>query len=257
MTRKRLKSAIIALSILAAAASLGPQPVTRALEHSAMQPVNADESLQPPRLAMGLDVAGKRGLVLFHHEPHEGRRFRPEALPRFLNRPSESSACVQCHHRNNTDDPTRPDTTDVTNRLQFQKCVNCHRSEGDPKNFFDRDDYELSSREAYHRLCVGCHMAERKRLSELGPSNARSLPPVGGAKCHDRSRAYEPVAEAVLPEPAIQQTRPRRVGPDAERAEVFATPVDPTNGYAGRSSIESVPQDKAGEKSMSDRWRIG
>src|SRR5262249_51186986 len=92
-------------------------------------------ALQPDRVAILLDASGKRGLVLFHHETHEGRRFRPEALPRFLNKPSESSACVQCHHRNNTDDPARPDTTDLTNRLQFQKCINCHRSEGDPKNF--------------------------------------------------------------------------------------------------------------------------
>jgi hypothetical protein len=250
MGRKQLKSTVIILFI-SAVAFLASQ--------SDLAPARAD-NLSPAaqnQLALGLDPNGKRGLVLFHHQPHENRRFRPGPLvPAFLNRPAQSATCVQCHHRNNTDDPSRPDATDVTNPLQFQKCTNCHRNEGDSRNFYDKEGYELSSREAYHRLCVGCHMAERNALPQLTTADAKRLP-VRCSECHDREATFVARTERPLPPPAIAETRPRRVGPDPTAAPVFPTPSDPTNGYAGRSTVDSPAQQTAGVKTVADRWRIG
>jgi len=246
MARLKLKSTIVAIFAATAAFLL-------LRSNDSLAIVDSRPAAQA-QLALGLDLNGKRGLVLFHHGPHEPRRFRPDGLPAFLNKPDPSAACVQCHHRNNTDDPARPDTTDVTNRSQFQKCTACHRDEGDSRNFYDRDGYELSSREAYHRLCVGCHMAERK----AAPVSEAKRFPVRCAECHDRDGVYTARTETPLPPPLVPESRPRRVmGPDPTTAAIFPTPVDPTNGYAGRSTVESPSQQTAGAKTEADRWRIG
>src|SRR5215510_1808715 len=108
---------------------------------------------QEQRPVLGLDIDGRRGLVLFHHNPHESLTRIADFNPPFLNKPMAGLSCVACHHRRDTTDPSQPDVTDVTDIKQFQKCSACHRSEGDSRNFYDPEGYELSNREAYHRLC--------------------------------------------------------------------------------------------------------
>src|SRR5712664_2384987 len=90
--------------------------------------------------AVGLDIGGKRGPVLFHHRGHESFERRAGFDAPYLNKDAGSMNCVVCHHRRDTTDPTRPDSIDVADRKQFQKCTECHRvAEDDPRNFVDRE----------------------------------------------------------------------------------------------------------------------
>lgn len=98
-----------------------------------------------------LDATGKRGVVLFDHQRHE----------RFLNaspdnpHQSRGISCIGCHHT-------------VKNLAQsgaFQKCTECHKSEGNPQNPDDRQGFDLNAREIFHRNCVGCHQANAFKAS--------------------------------------------------------------------------------------------
>src|SRR5262249_17328202 len=109
MTWTRLKSAIIALAIVAgafivcsadsrsasarsdsrsASARLDSRSASARLDWNlalgdgspSIDLASTAHGLQTDRLAIPLDASGKRGLVLFHHETHEGRRFRSDAL---------------------------------------------------------------------------------------------------------------------------------------------------------------------------------
>ncbi|MFY9574125.1 MAG: hypothetical protein WAV20_22220, partial [Blastocatellia bacterium] len=79
-------------------------------------PALADDAiiLQEQRPVLGLDIDGKRGLVLFHHNPHESLGRTSDFAPPFLNQPSGGLSCVVCHHRRDVTDPAKPDVTDVT-----------------------------------------------------------------------------------------------------------------------------------------------
>src|SRR6185369_16121254 len=83
------------------------------------------------RTVLGLDLDGRRGLVVFHHGPHESLGRVSGFSPTFLNKPTGLLSCVVCHHRRDIADPSKPDVTDLTDIKQFQKCSNCHRGEGD------------------------------------------------------------------------------------------------------------------------------
>src|SRR3989442_1802150 len=96
-------------------------------------------TIQQTRPVLGLDIDGKRGLVLFHHSPHESTSRTADFSPPFLNKPADGLSCVGCHHRRDTTDPSTPDITDITDINQFQKCSACHRPEGDSRNFYDRE----------------------------------------------------------------------------------------------------------------------
>jgi class III cytochrome C family protein len=201
-------------------------------------------------LEMGLDLTGKRGLVIFHHNPHENLNRRTNFSPAYLNKSAAATSCIVCHHRRDVTDPSQPDVSDVTDPKQFQSCGNCHRQEGDPKNFYDREGYELSSREAYHRLCVGCHMDN----SRAGYRATDRLPLKCG-ECHQRDAAFVAKTEATLAPP--EDPLPRRIEPDYSKAPPFPTPVDPPIGYAGASRIENPRQETANSAPVTDRWRIG
>jgi hypothetical protein len=208
------------------------------------------------RPVLGLDLDGRRGLVLFHHNPHESLARVSGFTPAFLNKPTGALSCVVCHHRRDTTDPSKPDVTDVTDIKQFQKCSNCHRSEGDSRNFYDSEGYELSDREAYHRLCVGCHMTKAD-LASTGSYQAAAKIPLKCGDCHDREASFvarvdvipssptEPTAPIIEPEPPLTRVAP------------FPTPIDRPTGYAGPSRIDNPKQDTAGAMPRADRWRIG
>src|ERR1700752_2663622 len=144
---------------------------------------------------IGFDLSNRRGIVLFHHQAHESADRRLRFTPAYL-KPTGNMSCVVCHHRRDTSDPSRPDTTDITDPKQFQSCRNCHRSEGDPQNFYDRDGFELSSREAYHRLCVGCHMDNAR-----GGYSIKQKLPLKCGECHDRTTQYVAREEKRFVEP--------------------------------------------------------
>lgn len=208
------------------------------------------------RPALGLDLDGKRGLVLFHHNPHESLTRVSDFTPPFLNKPASNLSCVVCHHRRETSDPSKPDLTDVTDIKQFQKCSNCHRAEGDSRNFYDREDYELSSREAYHRLCVGCHMAKAD-LASRGLYRPAGKIPLKCGDCHDREGSFVARTD-VIPQPPAEPPAPIiESEPPVVKIAPFPTPVDPPTGYAGPSRIESPKQETADALPRPDRWRIG
>jgi hypothetical protein len=161
-----------------------------------------------------------------------------------------------CHHRRDTTDPSKADVTDITDIKQFQKCSNCHRSEGDARNFYDAEGYELSNREAYHRLCVGCHMTKAD-LASKGLYRAVEKIPLKCGDCHDREGAFAARTD-VIPQPAAE--RPRRIfdpEPPVVKVAPFPTPVDSPPGYAGPSRIENTKQETADAMPIADRWRIG
>src|SRR5512138_253997 len=164
------------------------------------------ETAQKP--AISLDATnGRRGLVRFHHRGHESLMIRNGFNPPYLNREAGAMNCVICHHRRDTTDPTRPDTTDVADRKQFQNCKACHKvDEADPAQFVDREGYILNAREAYHRLCVGCHM-DKKDQVDRGEYKIVDRLPLRCSECHKlgvSDETYE--ARANRPEPEPEKT---------------------------------------------------
>ncbi|HEY7910942.1 MAG TPA: cytochrome c3 family protein [Blastocatellia bacterium] len=206
-------------------------------------------------LALGLDLDGRRGLVLFYHKVHERLDRRAHFTPPYLNKAAGEMNCAVCHHRRSADDPSKPDAIDLTDLNQFQKCSNCHREEGDRRNFYDQEGFELSSREAYHRLCAGCHISHNRAGSALAQASFKRAP-VRCGDCHDREGRYEARAAPVLPAPDEYVAIAERE-PDLSGAAIFRTPKDEPVGFAGPSGIESPPQATAGARARADRWRIG
>src|SRR6266446_889844 len=201
-------------------------------------------TIQQPKPVLGLGLDGKRGLVLFHHNPHESQDRIADFTPPFLNKPAGGLSCVVCHHRRDTTDPSKADVTDITDIKQFQKCSNCHRPEGDARNFYDAEGYELSNREASHRLCVACHMTKGD-LASKGLYRAAEKIPLKCGDCHDREGAFAARTD-VIPQPPAE--RPRRIfdsEPPVVRVAPFPTPVDSPPGYAGPSRIENPKQETA------------
>jgi hypothetical protein len=229
---------------------------------SALTPGPASEiyrnatGFQQDRPVLGLDLNGRRGLVLFHHNPHESLTRVSGFTPTFLNKPTGLLSCVVCHHRRDITDPSKPDVTDLTDIKQFQKCSNCHRGEGDSRNFYDAEGYELSDREAYHRLCVGCHMTKGE-LASKGLYKVAEKIPLKCADCHDREGVLAarvdmmPPVPTELPAPVIEPE------PPLVKAAPFPTPLDPPTGYAGPSRIDNSKPDSADSLPRADRWRIG
>lgn len=208
---------------------------------------------QDARQAIGFDLNNRRGVVLFHHRSHESGERRLRFTPGFLNKPAAAMSCVACHHRRDVSDPSRPDKTDISDSKQFQSCRNCHRSEGDPQNFYDRDGYELSSREAYHRLCVGCHMDNAK-----GGYSVKQKLPLKCGECHDRSAQYVAKQEKPYVEPAVDGSGERPPSDEGLLSPpIIPTPSDSTTGYAGPSRIETPSQNNGNAVPVADRWRIG
>jgi len=214
---------------------------------------SASEQQRP---VLGLDLDGKRGLVLFHHNPHESIIRVSDFTPPFLNKPTTSLSCVVCHHRRDNTDPTKPDLTDITDIKQFQKCSNCHRPEGDSRNFYDRDGYELSNREAYHRLCVGCHMTKADLVSS-GAFRAVEKIPLKCADCHDREGAFVAHIDVIPEPPAGPTTSIVEPEPPLVKTAPFPTPVDAATGYTGASRIENPKPETGDALPRADRWRIG
>jgi hypothetical protein len=213
-------------------------------------------TIKQPKPVVGLDLDGKRGLVLFHHNPHESQDRIADFTPPFLNKPAGGLSCVVCHHRRDTTDPSKADVTDITDIKQFQKCSNCHRPEGDARNFYDAEGYELSNREASHRLCVACHMTKAD-LASKGLYRAAEKIPLKCGDCHDREGAFAARTD-VIPQPPAE--RPRRIfdpEPPVVKVAPFPTPVDSPPGYAGPSRIENSKQETADAMPRADRWRIG
>src|SRR5262245_16709292 len=216
----------------------------------------SDSPAEQQRPELGLDLDGKRGLVLFHHNPHESLGRVSDFNPPFLNKPFGGLSCVVCHHRRDTADPSKADVTDVTDIKQFQKCSACHRTEGDSRNFYDREGYELSNREAYHRLCVGCHMAKSELVSR-GLYRAGEKIPLKCADCHDREGTFAAKTEMMPPSSTEGPAPIIEPEPPVMRVPPFATPVDPPTGYAGASTIGNPKQETADAMPRADRWRIG
>ncbi|HYV06553.1 MAG TPA: cytochrome c3 family protein, partial [Blastocatellia bacterium] len=208
---------------------------------------------QQTRPSVGFDLNNRRGVVLFHHQSHEAGDRRLRFVPAYLNKPAAAMSCVVCHHRRDVADPSKPDTSDITDPKQFQNCKNCHRSEGDPQNFYDREGFELSSREAYHRLCVGCHMDNAK-----GGYEVKQKLPLKCGECHDRSAQYIAREERRYMEPAVAAPRPMRPSDEGLlNAPIVPTPKDAPTGYAGSSRIETPAQNNGNAEPITDRWRIG
>lgn len=211
---------------------------------------------QEQRPVLGMDASGTRGLVLFHHDPHESLSRTADFNPPFLNKPTGGSSCVVCHHRRDITNPSKADVTGLTDIKQFQKCSNCHRAEGDSRNFHDAESYELSSQEAYHRLCVGCHMGKAE-LAARGLYRAAEKIPLKCDDCHDREGVFAAKAD-VIPRPPAEEPAPAiELEPPLVKAAPFATPVDPPVGYAGTSRIGGTKQETADAMPIADRWRIG
>ncbi len=234
------------LSSLASSLTPGPSPE-----------IYRNAAFQQDRPVLGLDLNGRRGLVLFHHNPHESLTRVSGFPPTFLNKPTGLLSCVICHHRRDITDPSKPDVTDLTDIKQFQKCSNCHRGEGDSRNFYDTEGYELSDREAYHRLCVGCHMTKGE-LSSKGLYKVAEKIPLKCADCHDREGVL--AARVDLMPPTVPTEAPAPViepEPPLVKAAPFPTPLDPPTGYAGPSRIDNSKPDSADSLPRADRWRIG
>jgi hypothetical protein len=253
----RFKLTVITLyAILTLALAAGLRPAAAFSGDRAALPQGADQ-----KPAVSLDaINGRRGLVLFHHRGHEAFDHRSGFNAPYLNKEAGAMNCVVCHHRRDTSDPTRPDATDVADRKQFQNCKECHKAdEADPAQFADREGYILNAREAYHRLCVGCHM-QKKEMADRGEYKVADRLPLKCGECHKLGVSDEDYeARSRRPEPQPEKTpyENRPWPPDYSKAPPVATAqYDPT-GYAGPSRVESPRQETGNFEPTADRWRIG
>lgn len=207
-----------------------------ALLFPAVLAVRSDDSTSPQnqRPLLALDLAGRRGLVLFDHKKHEAL-INPD--PTFPHKAPATLACVGCHH-------TVKEVTDVAG---FQKCAACHKSEGDLSNPDDREGYDLNAREIFHRLCISCHRASNIKATNERFTNV-SFTRCG--ECHDRGATPPDIAEIKQPPPPIEESPAVE---DAAPATAVVAPADPPRGFAG-----TWPETTTGEFTRRpDRWRIG
>src|SRR5258708_21776418 len=68
-------------------------------------------AFQQDRPVLGLDLTGRRGLVLFHHNPHESLARTSDFTPPFLNKPAGNLCCVVFPPRRDTHDASQPHIT--------------------------------------------------------------------------------------------------------------------------------------------------
>ena len=101
---------------------------------------------QPP--VFKLNQGGVRGLVQFNHRTHE-TKISPD--PDYPYRAKPGAACEGCHH-----------TTNNVGVIQLVKCASCHFEPANTKNPKDKEMNEISTDEAFHRNCIGCHRASQK-----------------------------------------------------------------------------------------------
>ncbi|HKG23407.1 MAG TPA: cytochrome c3 family protein [Blastocatellia bacterium] len=189
------------------------------------------------------DAQGRRGPVLFDHKKHEAALNPDPAAP---HKAPANLACVGCHHT----------VKAVTEARQFQKCSSCHGAEGDSRNPDDREGFDLNSREAFHRLCIGCHKASGVRASNERLTNVSFT---RCSECHDRAASVTPIAEVEEPLPAPDESGMAALEPEAgtEAAGTITTPRDAPRGYAGPSRIPAPEQESSDAVTVTDRWRIG
>ncbi|MEW6130701.1 MAG: cytochrome c3 family protein [Acidobacteriota bacterium] len=232
----RFKLVIVVLYVLASAiASL-----------SFVRPLNSSDDAQTG-FQIPLDLAGKRGLVLFNHKKHEAlinadQTFKHKAQP--------NVACTGCHHS----------VKEITQAKQFQKCSSCHKNEANAANPDDSDGIDLNAREIYHRLCISCHRASNFRASNYRIRDSKFT---RCGECHDRdantatiARVEDELQPALDPNEVIYpKPEPKRLVPDAN--EKIVSPFDLPLGYAGKSRIEPAPQTVGDKLPITDRWRIG
>jgi anti-sigma-K factor RskA len=105
--------------------------------------LNSQEKTSREPFIVQLDVAGKRGVVYFDHDSHDLKISPDPAYPY----PAKADAtCAGCHH-----------STNNVGVIQLVKCSACHLPPGDAKNPKDKELNEISTDEAFHRNCIGCH----------------------------------------------------------------------------------------------------
>jgi cytochrome c553 len=101
------------------------------------------------RKLITLDQYGTRGVVYFDHKSHE---MLVSSDPNWPFKAQRTAACSGCHHSTNSKGVT-----------QLVACRACHLEEGNPKNPKSSSDIvEITTDEAFHRNCIGCHRAEAK-----------------------------------------------------------------------------------------------
>lgn len=234
----RLKLGLIIAAGLVWFFSMAWRPPLTALSAWSAEP-HRDAPLRP----MTLDLHGRRGVVTFSHQKHEAQ-VHPD--PSYPHPSPPGRACIGCHHK----------VEQVTDAAQYKKCSACHRAEGDPENPEDKQGYELSAREAFHRACIGCHVASRVVASNHRQTNVSFTK---CNECHDRQGRIEIAAERVNPQaadyaPPAGEPKIRAANPIPEAARA---PVDAPLGYAGVSRIPMPEPMTPGAIPTPDRWRIG
>ena len=83
-------------------------------------------------------------------------------------------ACAVCHHTNGKDNAATGE--------DVERCVNCHKAEGDEKNPANADGDELNVKNAFHigqAGCINCHKAEAEK-------NANTTAPTSCGGCHQK-----------------------------------------------------------------------
>ena len=193
------------------------------------------------RVQIPLDTMGLRGLVLFDHRQHEAQ-LNPD--PSFAHKATGGIACIGCHHT----------VKDVTDYKQYQRCSECHRDQGDPKNPADSQGIELNSREVLHRLCISCHRASNLKVSSERLTNS-TVTKCGD--CHDRTAQVQAMARQMEEQPPAYQPTPRPGPTPVPAVGSVQNPIDKPIGYAGRSSVSAPEPTTADYIPRPDRWRIG
>jgi hypothetical protein len=82
--------------------------------------------------------------------------------------------CAVCHHTNGKANAALTEPV--------ERCVNCHKAEGDEKNPFNDDGEELNVKNAFHigeAGCIECH----KREAEKKPDTSAATSCAG---CHEK-----------------------------------------------------------------------
>jgi len=102
----------------------------------------------PPNKTILFDLYGKRGVVFYDHKIHEAFISKD---PDYRYKAKPAAACSGCHH-----------TTNAMGVSQLIQCRACHLETGNAKNPKSSQDVEMSTDEAFHQNCIGCHRAAAK-----------------------------------------------------------------------------------------------
>ncbi|MBW1980664.1 MAG: cytochrome c3 family protein [Deltaproteobacteria bacterium] len=106
----------------------------------------------------------------------------PVAFPHMLHIDADLD-CTTCHHRFQRGENVL-DESELEEGAEGISCSSCHKNSAGFQFSPEVDPTKKILRQAYHRMCIGCHRGMRKKEVKGGP--------VACGECHIRPKSAQP-----------------------------------------------------------------